>query len=72
MDIYTASTGVQMTIWRPSEEAYQKGREFLVKMRADCGPPNQTRERPEFFYLQDREQLRSLMKFRKSFGKVRS
>jgi len=66
MDVYTASAGVQMTIWWPSEEAYQKGKEFLTRMGANCGPPGQVRKRPEFFYLQNEEQLHALLELRKS------
>jgi hypothetical protein len=49
MDVYTASTGVQMTIWWPNQKAYQKRREFLVGIGADCGPPEPGRTKPEFF-----------------------
>ena len=69
MDVYTASTGVQMTIWWANEEDYKKGREFLVKMGADCGPPAPGRKRPEFFYLQNEQQRRSLLALRKSLSR---
>ncbi len=69
MDVYTASTGVEMTISWPNEEDYQKGKEFLTKMGANCGPPGQVRKRPEFFYLQNMEQLRALLELRKSMSK---
>lgn len=69
MDVYTASTGVEMTIWWANEEDYQKGREFLTRMGANCGPPEKNRKKPEFFYLQNLEQLQSLLEFRKSLDK---
>lgn len=70
MDVYTASAGVQMTIWWPSQKAYQKGREFLVGIGADCGPPEPGRTKPEFFYLQNEQQLRSLLALRKSLSRT--
>jgi hypothetical protein len=68
MDVYTASTSVEMTISWPSHEDYQRARELLVKMGADCGPPAPGRKKPEFFYLEDEQQLRSLLELRKSLS----
>jgi hypothetical protein len=70
MDVYTATTGVQMTIAGADEQQYQMGKEFLTRMGANCGPPGQSRKRPEFFYLQDEQQLQSLLEFRKSLDQA--
>jgi len=50
-----------MTISCGNEEAYNKAREYLTKIGADCGPPAPGRTKPEFFYLQNEQQLRSLL-----------
>lgn len=66
-DIYTASTGVQMTLLWANEHDYQLGIEFLTKLGTACGQSEEDRpRRPPFFYLQDDTQLEALMSFRKS------
>ena len=52
MDIYTVSTGVQVTVEWPNEEGYRLGKELLTKMGAHCGPAGEVRKNREFFYLQ--------------------
>jgi len=49
MDVYIASAGVEMTISCGDEGAYDKAREYLTKIGADCGPPAPGRKKPEFF-----------------------
>lgn len=67
MDIYTQSTGVQMTIAWANEEEYQLGKKFLTDMGALDFPSDEVRrEKPEFFYLENRQQLEALFEFRRS------
>jgi len=61
MEVYVASAGVEMTVSCRNQEAYGKAKEYLTSIGANCGPPGQVRKRPEFFYLQDEQQLRSLL-----------
>ncbi len=72
MDIYTQATGVQMTIAWTNEEEYQLGKKFLTDMGASCGQSSDRRgEKPAFFYLESKEQLESLYKFRRSLREKR-
>ena len=65
MDIYTAATSVQMTISWDTAEHYSLGRQFLIGIDAGCGQPcDPSAENPEFFYLQNREELDALLSFR--------
>ncbi len=64
MDIYTASTGVQMTFSLASEDEYQLAKSFLTKMNANCGQSREPHNgKPEFFYLQNDRQLDTFCKF---------
>jgi hypothetical protein len=69
MDIYTATTGVEMTIKWANEEEYQLGRKFLTDMGADCGSSRGTK--PEFFYLKNKQQLEALYEFRQALKEER-
>lgn len=74
MDIYTATTGVEMTIKWANEEEYQLGKKFLTDMEAGCGPPDKARDhdqKPEFFYLENEQQLEALFKFMRSLKEKR-
>lgn len=72
MDVYIASTGVQMTIALESEDQYQRVREFLSGMKANSGPTGAPwQEKPEFFYLQDQQQFASLCEFLRSLKERR-
>lgn len=68
MDIYTQATGVQMTLAWPNEEDYQLGKKFLIDIGALYFPSDEEprRDKPEFFCLENREQLESLFEFRRS------
>lgn len=67
MDIYIASSGVQMTIALRSEDEYQKVKKLLTGMKASSGPPDAPRQdKPEFFYLQDKQQFDELCEFLRS------
>lgn len=64
MDVYIASTGVQMTIALKSEDQYQRVKKFLTGMKANSGSPDAPRrETPEFFYLQDQKQFDAFREF---------
>jgi hypothetical protein len=74
MDIYTAATGVQITIKWANEDEYQRGRKLLTDMGADCGQPGEMRARdqkPEFFYLENEQQLEALFEFMRSLREKR-
>jgi hypothetical protein len=74
MDIYTATTGIEMTIKWSNEDEYQLGKQFLKDMGAGCGPPGEVRARdqkPEFFYLENEQQLEALFKFMQSLKEKR-
>jgi hypothetical protein len=69
MDIYTVTTGVEMTIKWANEGEYQLGKKFLTDMGAGCGPPDKASDhdqKPEFFYLQNEKQLHALLNFMRS------
>lgn len=67
MDIYTQDTGVQMTIAWANENEYQLGKKFLTDMGVRCIEPRNARDKkPEFVYLENRQQLESLFAFRRS------
>jgi hypothetical protein len=64
MKIYTAATGVEMTIAWANEEEYKLGDKFLTDMGALNFPPGG--DKPASFYLENKEQLESLYEFRRS------
>ncbi len=64
MNIYVASTGVQMTITWDNEEQYRLGKKLLTDMGAIVVPANG--ETREFFGLDNKQQLASLLKFMQS------
>lgn len=67
MTIYTAGTGVEMTLAWASEDDYQAGKKFLKDIGALDFPSDRVRhDKPEYFYLQSKEQLESLYEFRQS------
>ena len=67
MDIYNTATGVEMTIRWPTEEDYQRGRKFLDVMGASCGPLSERHlGKPEFFCLENDQQLKALFEFRRA------
>jgi hypothetical protein len=64
MRIYTAATGVEMTIAWANENEYKLGYKFLMDMGALDFPPN--RDKPASFYLKTEEQRDALYEFRRS------
>ncbi len=67
MDIYTADIGVQMMVAWANEDEYQLGRKFLVDIGALEFPSDDARgTKPDFFHLQNEQQLDALLRFRKS------
>lgn len=67
MDVYTQATGVQMTIAWADEEEYRLGKKFLTDIGARCTESRGPGERkPDFVYLENKEQLKSLYEFRRS------
>lgn len=66
MDIYTASTGVQMTLSWPTRSDYLEAEEFLKKMGAACGSGMRRTGPVPFFYLEDERQLDALFSLRKT------
>jgi hypothetical protein len=70
MDIYTVTTGVQMTLSWDTGEEYQLGKKFLTDMGAACSQSGKANTgKPEFFYLQNEQQLESLFAFRQKLKK---
>jgi hypothetical protein len=68
-DIYTASTGVEMTLlW--NEEEYVQAKAFLTNMGAATGNAAAV-GKPEFFYLENQQQLDALMEFNHELRKRR-
>ena len=66
MEIYTVSTGVEMTLSWDNEADYRLGRQFLTDMDTACGQSREaSADKPEFFYLQNEQQLDALFEFRK-------
>jgi hypothetical protein len=71
MDIYTATTGVQITVKWENEDEYQLGKKFLTDMGASCGSRGKMRvpdQKPEFFYLENAKQLEALFRFMRSLN----
>lgn len=66
--VYTVATGVVVTISWANEEDYKKAKTFLTAIGADCGPSAPDRKTPEFFYLQNEQQLRTLLELRESLS----
>lgn len=64
MDIYTASTGVQMTLSWASRSDYLEAEEFLKNMGAACGSGTRRAGAAPFFYLKDERQLDALFNLR--------
>jgi hypothetical protein len=67
MDVYTQSTGVQLTLSWNNEQEYQRAKEFLASLGASCisqGEPSSGK--PEFVYLENTKQLEALYEFRRS------
>ena len=64
MKIYTAETGVEMTIAWVDGKEYKLGYKFLTDMGALDFPPKG--DKPASFYLKTKEQLESLFQFRRS------
>jgi hypothetical protein len=64
MKIYTAATGVEMTIAWSNENEYELGDKFLTDMGALNFPPHG--DKPASFYLKNKAQLDSLYEFRRS------
>lgn len=70
MDIYTVTTGVEMTLSWANEEEYRLGKKFLTDMGTACGQSSERNvDKPEFFYLQNEQQLDALFAFRKKLKK---
>jgi hypothetical protein len=65
MNIYSAVTGVQMTIKWASEKEYQLGKKFLIDQGAVFAGSSDGKM-PEFFGLETKQQLDALLEFRRS------
>lgn len=67
MNIYTATTGVQMTIDWANEDEYQLGKAFLASLGVRCfDSPDARASKPEFVYLENEQQLKSLFEYLRS------
>lgn len=64
MKIYTAATGVEMTIAWETADDYKLGDKFLTEMGALNLPS--IGDKPASFYLETKQQLESLYEFRRS------
>lgn len=64
MKIYTAASGVEMTVAWANEEEYKLGNKFLADMGVLNFPSDG--DRPASFYLETKQQLESLYEFRRS------
>jgi hypothetical protein len=64
MKIYTAATGVEMTVAWANEKEFKLGYKFLTDMGALGIPPNG--DKPASFYLETKEQRDALHEFRRS------
>lgn len=69
MKIYTAATGVEITIAWANEDDYKLGNKFLTDMGVLNFPPEA--DKPASFYLENKEQLESLYKFRRTLREER-
>ncbi len=59
-----------MTLSWNNEEEYRLGKKFLTYMDAACGQAVEANsDKPEFFYLQNEQQLDALFEFRKKLQK---
>ena len=65
--LYTAETGVEITISWTSQEDFKLGTKFLTDMGVLSFPPDG--EKPASFYLETEQQLESLYQFRRALGK---
>jgi hypothetical protein len=64
-EIYTASTGVEMTLSWNNEEEYSSGRAFLQKLvGGPMGRNDRHPDKPECYYLENERQLEALLAFR--------
>jgi hypothetical protein len=69
MNIYSALTGVQMTIKWANEAEYLLGKKFLTDIGATVAAANG--ESPECFGLETEQQLDALYDFRRSLREKR-
>ncbi len=66
MEIYTQSTGVQLTLAWDNEEEYQLGKDFLANLGALWFErPSDNAGKPNFVYLKNINQLEALYEFRR-------
>lgn len=66
MKIYTAATGVELTVAWANENEYKLGYKFLTDMGAlDFAPSG---DKPASFYLKTKEQRDTLYEFRRSLN----
>ena len=72
MDIYMAFNGVQATMRWPDEEAYRRGRDLLRAMGCGSGDIRDDfdPQKPEFFYLENDQQLDALYELRHALGVI--
>ena len=72
MDIYMAFNGVQATMRWPDEEAYRRGRDLLRAMGCGSGDIRDDfdPQKPEFFYLENEQQLDALYELRHALGVI--
>ncbi len=67
MDIYTQSSGVQLTLDWDNEEEYQIGKKFLADLGALFFENRQSNPcKADFVYLENTGQLEALYEFRRS------
>jgi len=72
MDIYVQEIGGQANITWANEEEYQLGKKFM----ADMGEPalflrGARYEKPEFFFLESRQEYHALLNYKKELEKKR-
>jgi hypothetical protein len=73
MDVYTASSGVEMTLTWESEEEFRLGKAFLEQLLdGDSSFLIIEEGKIPFCYLRDREQLLALHDFRRELRNRRS
>jgi hypothetical protein len=65
-EIYTATTGVEMTLSWANEEEYQLGIKYMADMGAACGQSSAPEgDKPAYFCLENERQLDALLNFRR-------
>ncbi|MGC2778517.1 MAG: hypothetical protein WA418_23085 [Bradyrhizobium sp.] len=72
-EIYTASTGVEMTLSWNNEEEFSSGKAFLQRMVGDrMGRDERHPDKPDCYYLENERQFEALLAFRQELRRRRS